>query len=287
MKTAIFVDSASDIDEQYANKRDIFLIKFHAMIDGRDFVLNQNITREEYISLVKSSKDFPKTSVPTLNEVKKTVFDVISKGFDRFIFITSSQKISGIYNLCKTLIESDNLLSSKSLLFDSGSTSAELGIQALLLSKQDFNSWSFDQINHFLLKVKKNLKFYYVVYDLSYLVRGGRLKPVQGLFGKLLNVYPIGSQENGVPVVVDKAVGLRNVYLKLKKHIKNFVLDSSFTYGLLSGSVESESLANNLNQQIFAYFGSKSNFLYHFKTNLVPTSHFGPDVFGIVVHKDE
>ena len=283
MKTAILVDSASDIDETFAASKNIFFIKFHAFLDGKDYILNKNISREEYAALVKSSKSYPKTAVPSVEEVQEVISNLRVQGFSRFVFIVSSKKISGIYKLCKNLIEKDGALKNNSLLFDSGSTSAELGILPLILVQHNVEELSLDQIERLLQKLSKNSKFYYSVYDLSYLVKGGRLKPIPGFFGKLLNIFPLGSQEEGVPVVVGKAIGIKNTMSKFVDFVSDFTKKDGFYYGILSGSTESEEFAEQLKGLLKRKFGQRAEFIYHFRTNLVPTSHFGPDVFGVVV----
>lgn len=287
MKTAILTDSTVDIDETFANEKGIFFLKFHVLLNDKEYILNENMTREKYIKILKESKSFPKTATPSLDEIKSVIISLKKRGYDRFVFVVTGKKGSKMYSLCQILLNSDKVLQSQSLLFDSGFISAGMGIQVILLSQEDLDSMSFDQIYAFLDKLKKNIKLFFVSFDLSYLIKGGRLKPLPGFIGKTLNVYPIVFLTEGPVFSMKKAVGIKASIDKIQSEIDSFVEASDFDYGILSGSLESEKYAEWLNKEIKTKFDDHARLVSKFKTNLGSLSHSGSETFGIVVCRKE
>lgn len=284
MKTAIVTDGDCDIDEDFAKKRGIFFVKHKAILDGGEYRLNENITREEFVKLLKKSKKYATTAVPTTEEVERRLLEIREKGFDRLVIVSISKQMSSMFSIYKKLVNSKKWLKDF-ILIDSEVASAQQGIIALLLSELNLDSLSKKQIISYAENIKKNSALYYVVFDISYLVKGGRLKPFVGLISKTLNIFPILSLRDGSPVVISKKVGLESSLNEIFSLVSTFAQNNEFYFGVLSGSKESEQYASLLKDKISQHFGKKANFVYWFKTNLAITAHTGPEIFGVVIVK--
>ena len=98
----IIVDSGSSIkvDEKKMYGVEILPIQLQM---GNDFFWDGvNLSTEEFYSRLKDSSQFPKTSLPSLEETQKLV-DLYTGQGDEVLIITISSGISGTYQTMKML----------------------------------------------------------------------------------------------------------------------------------------------------------------------------------------
>ena len=100
----IIVDSGSSIklDEREAYGVDILPIQLQ--MGEESFLDGVNLSTEEFYSRLKDSSQFPKTSLPSLEEAQKLVNSYIEQG-DEVLIITISSGISGTYQAIKMLFD--------------------------------------------------------------------------------------------------------------------------------------------------------------------------------------
>ena len=143
-------------------------------------------------------------------------------GCDIIVYMASSD-CSGSYNTVRVEAESimEQYKDARIHVVDSRLECAPIGLlvrQAVALKKAGH---SFDEIVTATEELKENANVFFLVDHLDYLVRGGRLSPISGAVGTVLNIKPILYFENGkiVPFtkVRGRVAGKKAILEQLKK----------------------------------------------------------------------
>lgn len=218
-KIAVVVDSTAVIDKEIIeNNSNLYSIPLHLMIDGKDFRDGLDITPSEFCKKMDESLDLPTTSQPSAGEVFAILEELVEK-YDHIIYITISSKLSGTFQtgmLARAQISEDKIT-----VFDSLFTSTiqkQMAIETLELIK---NGASIEDIIKNLEYIRANSRILLVVDDLGHLHRTGRISLSAASFGKMFNIKPILSFEEGKILVNQKVRTMRKVYDNLVEQIAN------------------------------------------------------------------
>ncbi|MBO4872113.1 MAG: DegV family protein [Lachnospiraceae bacterium] len=129
-------------------------------------------------------------------------------GCDIIVYMASSD-CSGSYNTVR--VEAESLMGqykdARIYVMDSRLECAPIGLlvkQAVALKKA---GRSFDEIVRITEELKSTANVFFLVDHLDYLVRGGRLSPISGAVGTVLNIKPILYFEDGKIVPFTKVRG--------------------------------------------------------------------------------
>jgi DegV family protein with EDD domain len=201
MKTAILTDSTAYISKELREKHHIHMIPLSVNFGMETYQEEVEITAEQFFAKVKDVQEFPTTSQPPVG-MFVDLFERLSKEYDAVISIHLSSGVSGTYNGAATGADMvDNI---KVYPFDSEISCMPQGFYALESAELALAGNTPEEILSRLDEMKKSVRAYFMVDDLSNLQRGGRLSGAQALIGSLLQVKPILHFENKVIVPFEK-----------------------------------------------------------------------------------
>lgn len=204
-KIAIVTDSTAYIPKDLLSQFPIFTIPLTLHWDERILVDGIDIQPEEFYKQMKSSKTFPVSAPPTPEDFARIYKDVLDQGYDIFS-IHLSAKLSQTIESAKT---AKKLLASERIaIFDSRGTSMMLGFQALAVARAAAAGAGLRQCLDLAEKGLERSGLYFVVHDLEYLQRGGRIGGAAALLGQLLNLKPILTVKNGETAAVERVSGM-------------------------------------------------------------------------------
>ena len=130
----------------------------------------------------------PTTSQPTVHDFKE-IYQALGAAGAPILSIHVSHGLSGTYN---TAYQAAQALPDQSItVWDSGTISAALGLQVLTAARAAQAGYSVEQIVPLLEQTHAAADFLFVMDDLSYLVRGGRLGTVQYHVAQALHIKPV------------------------------------------------------------------------------------------------
>ncbi len=194
----IFTDSTSYIPDELIKKYSIGVLSLSVSLDGEEYVENQ-ITNEEFFALMEQSREFPKSSQPSADEVY-TAFKQETDQGNEVLGIFLSSKMSGTYStacMVKDMVQNENPNASIALV-DSESNCMQLGLIALAAAEAAFNGETLEQALNAAEEAIKRTRFIFVPKNLRYLEKGGRIGRAQALLGNALKLIPILTVNDGV-----------------------------------------------------------------------------------------
>ena len=221
-KTAIVVDSATDITENLGKGHKIFQIPLQINIDGESFIAGKNIIGEEVFVAMETKN--VSSSLPTGQDILD-VFDEIKKeGYTHAIVITITSAMSGTHNVIKHITEEIEGL--EIALVDTLRISLGAGYVALKAEEMVQEGFSFKEIVDYIEKNKFAANVYFTLQSLDNLIKGGRIGTVAGSVASVLNIKPIISvNDEGVYYTAGKTRGYPRVIYRTIDKAHEFVKD--------------------------------------------------------------
>ena len=189
MKTAIVTCSNAGLD--YLEHSDEIKIMRSSIHFGSDEVYQDYIemgNKEFYQRLIDKPNVIPSTSFMTIGRMIEMFEDLKSQGYDEVIAIVISAKMSNLYNAVRNLASQVDI---KLHVFDSktmGYPESYMVLKAYEMSKNGKNA---DEIIPVLEKIRDNMKTYFTVDTLLYLIKNGRLSKFSGALATMLKIRPV------------------------------------------------------------------------------------------------
>ena len=218
---AIVTDSTSDLTPEIIKDLDVEIVPLKIKLDGNNYYREGiDISKREFWKKLLTEKQIPKTSQPSPAEFRVMYEKLFAKGYKKIISVHISGKLSGTQQAARvgkgmTSREGDIAI------IDSKTTTFALGhivVEAAKLAKE---RKSFKEIIDWIEETKESMKIYFVVKDLEFLQKGGRIGRASAVVGGLLKLKPILKIENGEVSVEAKAIGERGAMLHMEKLLKN------------------------------------------------------------------
>lgn len=203
---AIVTDSTSDLTPELMGDLNIDIIPLKIKI-GEDYYKDGiELTKRDFWKRVTSESIIPKTSQPSPAEFKEIYERLFKKGYKKIISIHISSKLSGTQQAARVakgmVARGENIT-----IVDSKAVAMSLGYQVLEAARLARERMSEENILSRLEQLQDRIKLYFVVNDISYLEKGGRIGRASSVIGGFLKVKPILKLENGEISVQGKVFG--------------------------------------------------------------------------------
>ncbi|MGG4009250.1 DegV family protein, partial [Geobacillus stearothermophilus] len=169
------------------------------LTDSREEI---DMTADEFFVKIKQSPKLPTTSQPSVGEFVDLFTAIREEGYDAVISIHLSSGISGTYQgavTAGTMVEGLRVYA-----YDSEISCMAQGFYAIEAAEMAKAGKMPEEILARLDEMKRTLRAYFMVDDLSHLQRGGRLTGAQAFIGGLLQIKPLLRFENKVIVPFEK-----------------------------------------------------------------------------------
>ena len=270
----VFVDSGSSIKQYEKEKYDVEILPLKILLNEKEYLDGVDLSMDVFYDELINNKQFPKTSLPSLEIVEQEVLKCVNNG-DDVIILTISSGISGTFNAISMLFEDQP----KVKVIDS--KTAVGGIKILVHEINNYKHKAIDFIVDKLNVLIPKIRVFAVPETLAYLHKGGRLSLASFVAGTIARIKPIIELRYKVGVA-NKTIGLKKamqmIVSKLKNCDKNYPIVPSYTYD-----------TKNLDELISMTDDEYKNVMIE-KDNLDPAiaCHWGPNAFGyIFVDKNE
>ncbi|MEH7388952.1 DegV family protein [Bacillus sp. JJ1474] len=187
MKTAVVTDSTAYIPKELRDSLQIHMIPLSVIFGNESYQEEVEITASEFFQEVRQ-KELPTTSQPSVGQFVE-LFNHLAKEYDAVISIHLSSGISGTFQGAVSAGEMAEGI--EVYPFDSEISCMVQGFYVLEAAEMAAAGKPPQEIIARLKEMKKSIRAYFMVDDLSHLQRGGRLSSAQALIGSLLQVKPL------------------------------------------------------------------------------------------------
>lgn len=277
-KIALVCDSAANIPRYLLEKYNIDVVSLTTKIDGVEYK-DIEMDCEEFYTLMKNSKDMPKTSQATYVDFIDVFQKHVSEG-KTVLYISASSNVTGTYQsavLAKKDVEGSVYI------FDSLSLSLGCGLLVLEAAKMINSGKNIDEILERIEELRSNLLVLLTPNTLEYLYKGGRVSSGKMLAGSMLNIKPILGMNEGFIVPKMQVRGNKKAISTLVNTISNSS-DSDFSdkvVGIAYGDnlEDFEKLKDLVEKEL------QPKEILVTKFNSCISSHTGPSTLGVAWFK--
>ena len=210
MDIKIVADSSCDLSQELKEEMNIDIAPLTLILEGKEYVDNEELNISEYIENMAKCKTAPKTACPSPQDYIEKY-----KGEESVFVVPLSSKLSGSYNsavLAKNLFL-DEIGNKFIHVFDS--VTASVGQTIISLKINELSKLNLGELE-IVEKVNKyisEMKTFFLLESLDHLAKAGRLDPIIAKVANMLSIKPImGSNDDGTIRMVEKTRGYKKAF---------------------------------------------------------------------------
>lgn len=276
-----FVDSASDIPEEFAKEHDIGVLCLPITFEDGTYLDWAELKKPEFYKKLAASKALPTTSQVPITTIEEE-FKKALETHDAVVYFCLSSKGSGTYQAANLVKE--NILAEKPdakiEIVDSLAYSLYIPIMLLEAIKLNKQGKSLPKIIAGAKKQREYTDTVVVVDTLKYLEKGGRINKASLVVGTLLNIKPVLSVRGGVMETIDKFRGSKTVIPKMIQKAKNMGIDEADPHFCIVHS-NAPDRAAELWEAVKAEFGEDSELVMQSELGATVGTHIGPGTLAL------
>lgn len=215
MSFEIVVDSASNLPKSILDQYSMSVVSYHYTMDGEEYLCYDETkdyekTCIEYYEKLRAGSDVH-TSLINSESFINALRPILDEGKD-VVLVVMSSGISGSAQSAKLAVDelTEEYPDRKIYAIDTLGASLGEGLQAIKLAKLREEGKSIDEAVQFILDDLKYMNQYFIVGDLKYLKKGGRISGAEAAIGNLLAIKPILRGNTEGKIVVQEKVRTRN-----------------------------------------------------------------------------
>lgn len=279
VSVVLVTDSTADIPLEIREKLGISMVPLKVNFGDQTYLDNITLQPAQFYEKLASFNGLATTSQPSPADFYEVYKKLTDEGH-AVISIQLCGAMSGTYQsatIAKSMLDEDADVT----VIDSRSASYGYGTLVVTAAEMAQAGASKEEIIAEVLRLRREMRLYFLVDTLEYLQKGGRIGKASAVLGALLNIKPILSlSDDGIVFPIDKARGQKRAMARIAEMLtadfkENPVnLTIGITPGYVTGVKEiSELLRNQL------------NVIRYQETEVGPVvgAHAGPGTIGLFV----
>lgn len=228
-KVKIITDSCGDLSAEQLEKYDIDYAKMSTLLDGAESPALLTWTDSEvhdFYNIIRGGKRITTAQV-TVDEFNRIFTKYLDEGYD-IVYIGCSSKQSGSVNTgfvtAKKLLE--KYPDASIYCIDSLNATIGEGMLAIKAAELIGEGKSAEEINAYILSVRKNVQEFATVHTLDHLKKSGRVSASSAFFGNLMGIKPILiADAEGRQAAFKKVKGRQNSLNEIVALLKENITD--------------------------------------------------------------
>lgn len=272
MKLGIVTDSTCDIPQFLVEEHELEVVPCILVMEGKEYVDGQSITREEFYKRLPSLQTQPTTAAPSIGDVATRYDSLLTRGCDQILSIHAAGSLTSILNITRqaaadfasrvTCVDSTSLSLGLGFQVLAAAEAAEMGLQAALAA---------------LESARKRLHVSAALDTLEYMKRSGRVPATVAMLGGLLRIKPLIELTNGEV----KAIGAVRTTHQADERMTKFLLEGGSLEKLAILHTGAEPRARDfLNQLMQKASQSVPRDILMVNVTTVIGTHVGPNGLG-------
>ena len=213
-RIAIVTDSAADMPDSAIHDLDIHIVSLRISFGSETFLDKVGLTPDQFFQELASNPERARTSQPAPGDFRR-MYDYLGSHFQHVISISLTKKVSGTWQAAVTAAHRAQR-SDRITVVDSRNVSLGQGLIAMHAAECVRAGYPLDDVLASVGETAAQTRTYGLVTDLSYAVRGGRIRPSIKWLADRLRLTPILS------VSIDGTIGVRNFMAGRRDLLRRF-----------------------------------------------------------------
>lgn len=222
----IITDSTADIRQDEIKCFNIRVVPLNVSFNDKTYQDSVDLMPDEFYELLKTKKEFPKTSQPSPN-LFLDIFEEAKEKNEDVIYLCVSSGLSGTINsamIAKDMAEYDNIY-----IVDTLESIQGLRLLVKVACKLRDEGKTTKEIVDKINELKNKIHISSMIDTLDYLYKGGRLNKAVAIIGNIIRLKPlIDLNPKGQIRMYGTALGITRAYNSIVKGIKDTPIDYDY-----------------------------------------------------------
>lgn len=232
---ALVTDSVCDLPQELIDLYQIHIVPLHILFGKSEYLDKLTIDPELFFSLAEHAEVFPTSSQPAVGLFTR-LYSFLSSHYESVIAVHIAGGLSGTYSTSSRAAES--IENGKEItVVDSRQISGAEGLIVLRAAEAIAAGKSHDEVVAEIDGWSKKAELLVGVHTLDFLIRGGRVSPLEGVLARALHLKPIVSvDEEGHSTLYGKALSIKQNIAKIIKMTRKIHAETPLrAYGVVHG----------------------------------------------------
>ena len=187
----IVTDSTAALPDDWLKAHNVALVPLLVNIESEVYKESIEISNRDFYARLRKAKELPTTSQPSSGDFLATYRQLLEEGARTIISIHISGGISGTANAALTAAGMIEERAADIIVVDSKQTGPALGFIVKEAVEYAESGKSKEETVNRIDQVMDSMRTLFIVNDLMFLHKGGRLSGAQAIIGSLLQIKPI------------------------------------------------------------------------------------------------
>ena len=218
---ALVTDSTCDLPASVTDHYQIHQVPIQVEIGGSQFLDKVTLNAEQFFEIMQEKDARPSTS--QINETSFiNLYSQLVTHYDSVIAVHLSRHFSGTFQNSLSAAKKITRESGKTItVLDSRTISGSLGLCILRIARAIEQGMAHEEIVRSAENWFRDTRLFVGVKNLKYLVRSGRVSPLKGFIGSLLNMIPVITvSEEGKAVQYKKTISQKGSLKLILKELR-------------------------------------------------------------------
>lgn len=202
MRYAIVTDSTSDLPVEWAEKYQIAVLPAVIVIDGKEYLDGEGLSREEFYNRLPDMADLPTTAAPSVGAFGALYARLFDAGVEHILSIHLAANLSGLIN--SAIVAAADFMGRVTVV-DSEQISMGLGFQAVAAAEAVQAGKELEGIKQAIVNTRLGTHVVAMLDTLEYLRRSGRVSNLRASLGSMLRMRLFVGIEDGRVVRLDQS----------------------------------------------------------------------------------
>lgn len=289
MPYQIITDGSCDLGQEIPRENGISVVPFYVTFDGKTYKreIEEIGVREFYQQMVDNPNQFPKSSLPSVQDYVEAFTPYVKEGKD-IICLCITVKFSGSYNSAKTAADSlkEEYPNVRIEVVDTTVNTVLQGILTLEAVRMQRAGLSFEETLAQIDRIKATGRIIFTVGNYEYLIHGGRIGKVMGTAASTLGIKPLIMLREGeiFPIGISRSrkKALKRLIEQTKEHFAK-IGESPDDYQIVVGYGYDYEEAKIFRDELLASLKTYSNYesIEIYQIGATIGVHTGPYPIGL------
>ena len=280
----ILTDSSCDLPPEIVDKYQIQVVPLRIHFGEQSYLDGQTINSQEFYRKLETSDVYPSSAQPSYHDFLNK-YDYLTTYYKSILAINLSSKLSGVWsNSNKAGNSIANQQKKDITVIDSKRTASGLGLMILRAAREIEKGATKEALVEKMEAWSKKTKMLVSTKTMKYLVKSGRVSPMKGAMGKLLNLKPIICLNNeGKSVLWGKAFTEKGSIQMVMNEAKDIIKNNKI-YGYAISHANNEKTANYFASELKNLLDMEAEYISNVPAVLALNT--GPGVVAISIMID-
>ncbi len=209
-------ESTADISSAQMDECNLEYVCFHFYVDGKEYQddLGQSMPYDEFYQRMVDGAD-TKTAAISAGEYEEYFRKFLEQGKD-VLHVSLSSGLSSTVDSARTAARAleAEFANRKVYIVDSLGASSGYGLLMATLAEKRDAGMNIDELRDWAEENKLKLHHEFFSTDLTFYVKGGRVKPVAGFVGNMLHICPLLDMEDGGHLIPREKIRTKKKVIK-------------------------------------------------------------------------